>query len=129
MNAKLNHVGLNITNKKLIQETSLTNWDTILVSGVWYTYEEVSQLVFKLRMACKAEKPVYIGDPSGTIKRFAHDGEMQTVAEYVLSDYTFKLIGFKETEVLKLRQYVPKEEAIIEKYKYLLNDLNMSMFS
>lgn len=129
MNSKINNVKLIITNRNLLKEGSLVEWDTVLVSGVWYTYQEVTQLVFKLRMAINAEKPVYIGDPSGTIKRFAHDGEMKTVAEYELSEYTYKLIGFRETEVLKLRHFIPKEEAEIEKYKYLLNDLNMSLFT
>uniref|UniRef100_A0A1B6HYD7 ETFB lysine methyltransferase n=2 Tax=Homalodisca liturata TaxID=320908 RepID=A0A1B6HYD7_9HEMI len=128
MNAKLNNLTVNITNKNIIQETNLGNWNVVFVSGVWYKYEEVSQLIFKLRMACDNGIAVYVGDPSGTIKAFAQEGEMKTVAEYECSEYTFKLLGYKETEVLKFQHYVTKEDEIIEKYKYLINDLNMSLF-
>ncbi|XP_054278697.1 electron transfer flavoprotein beta subunit lysine methyltransferase-like isoform X3 [Macrosteles quadrilineatus] len=128
MNAKVNKVKLHITPKDLIQQTNLTRWDVVLVSGVWYKYEELTLLVSKLKMAFNNGKSVYLGDPSGTIKLFANENEFKTVAEYELSEYTFKLIGFKETEVLKLRHYLSNEEKIVEKYKFLLDGLNMSMF-
>lgn len=128
MNAKINRVKLNITPQNIIQQTSLSNWDVILVSGVWYKYEELTLLVCKLKKAFCEGKSVYVCDPSGTIKLFAKNKEFKTVAEYKLSDYTFKLIGFRETEVLKLQHHMSKEEKCIEKFKYLLNGLNMSLF-
>ncbi|KAG8287181.1 hypothetical protein J6590_044805 [Homalodisca vitripennis] len=81
MNARLNFLfEVNVTEENIIRTNTYSEWDVILVGDILSRkYPEVKYLLPWIRLARRAEKQVYIGQPKQSLQSL-----MPNVFEYQL---------------------------------------------